>query len=104
MGCVYQRGNVWWIKFLDACGEPQYRATKAATKAEARKLLQEKEVQVNRQELGLEPLALNPEGWTLAQLMQWWLDTYSVHMPAHSRFTRPLLLLEAIPEFHCARD
>jgi len=85
MGCVYRRGKVWWIKFQGACGEPEYRATKAATKAEAKKLLQEKEVQVNRQELGLAPLALNPEGWTLAQLMQWWLDTYSVHMPAHKR-------------------
>ena len=85
MGCVYKRGKMWWIKYLDANGEPQYRSTKAATKAEAKRLLQEKEVLVNRQELGLAPLALNPEGWTLAQLMQWWLDTYSVHMPAHKR-------------------
>ena len=36
MGCVYQRGKIWWIKFQDANGEPQYRGTKAATKAEAR--------------------------------------------------------------------
>jgi len=85
MGCVYQRGKIWWIKFQDANGEPQYRGTTAATKAEARKLLHEKEVQVGRQELGLAPLTLNPEGWTLAQLMRWWLDTYSVHMPAHKR-------------------
>jgi hypothetical protein len=42
-------------------------------------------VQVKRQELGLAPLTLNPEGWTLAQLMQWWLETYSVYMPAHNR-------------------
>src|SRR2546428_7560754 len=85
MGCVYQRGKIWWIKFQDANGEPQYGGPTGATKAEARKLLHEKEVQVGRQELGLAPLTLNPEGWTLAQLMRWWLDTYSVHMPAHKR-------------------
>ena len=85
MGCVYQRGKVWWIKYQDANGEPQYRSTTAATKAEAKKLVHEKEVEVNRQELGLAPLSLNPEGWTLAQLMRWWLDTYSIHMPAHKK-------------------
>ncbi len=38
---------------------------------------------VDRQRLGLAPRSLNPEGWTVADLMRWWLDTYSRHPRVH---------------------
>ena len=85
MGSVFKRGRVWWLKYKDAAGEWMPEATKAATKAEAKALLHEIERRVERQRLGLEPLSVNPEGWTVADLMQWWLDTYSRHSPSHDR-------------------
>jgi integrase len=85
MGSVFKRGRVWWLKYKDAVGEWTPEATKAATKAEAKALLHEIERRVERQRLGLEPLSVNPEGWTVADLMQWWLDTYSRHSPSHDR-------------------
>jgi integrase len=75
MGSVYKRGRTWWLKYKDATGEWTPEATKAVSKAEARALLHEIERRVERQRLGLEPLSLNPDAWTVAELMQWWLDT-----------------------------
>ncbi len=61
MGCVYQRGAVWWIKYKGVGGEDRYESTPARTKAEARVLLREIEERVFRQVRGLAPLTLNPE-------------------------------------------
>jgi len=85
MGSVYKRGRTWWLKYKDAAGVWKPEATRAATKTEAKALLHEIERRVERQRLGLEPLSLNPEGWTVADLMQWWLDTYSRHSPSHEK-------------------
>jgi integrase len=85
MGCAYQRGRVWWIKFQDANGEPAYDPTPARTKAEAKALLREIEERVFRQRKGLEPRTLNPEGWTVADLMKWWLENYSSQSESHER-------------------
>ncbi len=85
MGCAYQRGRVWWIKFQDANGEPAYDPTPARTKAEAKALLREIEERVFRQRKGLEPRTLNPEGWTVADLMKWWLENYSSQSESHDR-------------------
>ncbi len=85
MGSVYKRGRTWWLKYKDAVGEWTPEATKAITKAEAKALLREIERRVERQRLGLEPISTNPEGWTLADLMLWWLDTYSCHSPSHDK-------------------
>jgi len=38
---------------------------------------------VERQRLGLAPMSLNPDKLTVADLMRWWLDTYSSHQDAH---------------------
>lgn len=83
MGSVHKRGRTWWLKYKDAAGEWTPEATKAATKAEAKALLHEIERRVERQRLGLEPLHMNPEGWTVAVLMGWWLETYSRPSPSH---------------------
>jgi len=74
---------VWWVKYQDAAGEPKYEATPARTAAEAKVLLRELEERVFRQRRGLEPATLNPEGWTVGDLMRWWLDQYSTRSSAH---------------------
>ncbi|HET9596480.1 MAG TPA: site-specific integrase, partial [Anaeromyxobacteraceae bacterium] len=83
MGCAYRRGRVWWVKYQDVAGEPCYEATPARTAAEAKALLRELEERVFRQRRGLEPATLNPEGWTVADLMRWWLEQYSSRSPGH---------------------
>jgi integrase len=85
IGSVYKRGRTWWLKYKDATGTWKPEATKAATKTEAKALLHEIERRVERQRRGLEPLSLNPDGWTVADLMRWWLETYSRHSPSHER-------------------
>lgn len=85
MGCTYQRGRVWWIKYRGTTGEAQYEATPARTRAEAKPLLREIEERVYRQVRGLLPLTMNPEGWTVAGLMRWWLETYSSQCKSHAK-------------------
>ncbi|ABS24822.1 AlpA family transcriptional regulator [Anaeromyxobacter sp. Fw109-5] len=85
MGSVYKRGRTGWLKYKDATGTLKPEATKAATKTEAKALLHEIERRVERQRLGPEPISLNPEGWTVGDLLQWWLDTYSHHSPSHEK-------------------
>src|SRR5512140_319231 len=85
MGRVYRRGRTWRLKYKDAAGAWKPEPTKAATKTEAKALLHEVERRIERQRFGLEPLSLNPDGWTVADLMQWWLDKYSRHSPSHEK-------------------
>src|SRR5512138_3806822 len=83
MGTVFPYKGRWRFKFKDADGEWRTVTSKAATKAETRSELHEKELEVERQVLGLAPRSVNPERWTVADLMRWWLDTYSRHQAAH---------------------
>ena len=76
MGTVFAYKSGWRFKFKDAAGAWRTITSKAVTKAEARSELHEKELEVERQCLGLAPRAVNPERWTVADLMRWWLDTY----------------------------
>ena len=72
------------LQVPDAAGEWRTVTSKAATRAEARSELHEKELEVERQQLGLAPRSINPEHWTVADLMRWWLETYSRHHAAHA--------------------
>ncbi len=83
MGSVFAYKQGWRFKYRDAAGAWQTVTSKARTKVEARSELHEKELEVERQRLGLAPRSLNPEHWTVADLMRWWLDTYSRHHAAH---------------------
>ncbi len=83
MGTVFPYKGRWRFKFKDAAGDWRTVTSKARTKVEARSEMQEKELEVERQNLGLAPRAINPERWTVADLMRWWLDTYSRHHAAH---------------------
>src|SRR5919108_984270 len=85
MGSVFFAENAWRFKYKDAAGEWQTVTTKAETKAQAKVLMREKELEAERQRLGLAPVTLNPNGWTVADLMQWWLHEYSRHQEAHDK-------------------
>jgi len=87
MGCVYRRGRVWWIKYQDSNDEAAYEATPARTKSQAKELLREVEERAFRERRGLEPRTLNPEGWTVADLMNWWLTNYSANSESHASNT-----------------
>jgi len=52
-------------------------SSSAQTKAQARRLAQDYERGCERQRLGLDPLPPVDGGGTLAELLQWWLDTFS---------------------------
>ncbi|HET9597729.1 MAG TPA: tyrosine-type recombinase/integrase [Anaeromyxobacteraceae bacterium] len=84
MGTVFPYKRRWRFKFKDADGEWRTVTSKALTKAEARSELHEKELEVERQNLGLAPRSVNPGRWTVADLMRWWLDTYRRHHAAHA--------------------
>ena len=85
MGTVYPYKQGWRFKYKDGGGSWQTVTTKAETKAQAKAEMKEKELEAERQRLGLVPLSLNPEGWTVADLMAWWLDSYSIHKESHAR-------------------
>jgi len=83
VGTVFEYKGGWRFKYKDAAGVWQTVTSKARTKAAARAEMQEKELEAERQRLGLAPTSLNPDKLTVAGLMRWWLDTYSSHQEAH---------------------
>src|SRR5689334_23423377 len=85
MASAYKRGNRWWIRYRDAHGRWRSEACSAATKTEARDLAGEEERKCERQRRGLEPLPDPDGGGTLADLFDWWLDTYSKPRTSHVR-------------------
>jgi hypothetical protein len=85
VGTVFAYRGGWRFKFKDATDTWVTITSKAATKAQARSELQEKEIEVERQRLGLAPRTVNPERWTVADLLRWWLDEYSRHLASHDR-------------------
>ncbi len=85
MASVFQRGGRWYLKYRDASGRWARHVSTAETKTAARRLAAELERRAERQRLGLEQLVPEDGGGTLAELLQWWLDTYSKGRPAHGR-------------------
>ena len=85
MGSVFFAANAWRFKYKDATGRWQTVTTKVENKAEAKVLMREKECEAERQRLGLAPLSLNPNGWTVGDLVQWWLDTYGRNRESHEK-------------------
>ncbi len=83
MASVYQKAGKFYMRVKDHNGQWRDRVTKARTKTEARRLAEDVERKAERQRLGLEELPPEDGGGTLAELLRWWLDTYSVSAPAH---------------------
>ena len=85
MASVYKRGNKWYLRFKDRNGRWRSQASTARTKTEARKLAGELERRSERQRHGLEEPPPEDGGGTLAELLEWWLDTYSNGTTSHGR-------------------
>ena len=84
---IEKRKDGLYLRFKDIGGRWRYSKTTATTQDEAKSLLRGVERGIERQRLGLEPIDRNPLGWTVADLMGWWLRTYSKASPAHDRNT-----------------
>ncbi len=103
MASVYEKAGKWYLRFKDAGGRWRDKVTQARTKTEARRLADELARKAERQRLGLEERLPEDGGGTLAELLQWWLETCSVNSPSHasnvSQITRHLLpsSLAALP-------
>jgi integrase len=87
MAYVYKRGDKWYVGFRDNRGRWRAKATSARSKTEAKRLADELGFNHERQRLGLEPLPSSDGGGTLAELLRWWLKTYSAKSPSHDRNT-----------------
>jgi integrase len=80
MASVLKRGGVWYAKWTDASGKRRREPTQAASKAEARALAAELEVEARRRRSllqrarnGLPPRPEDLAG-SLAELCTWWLE------------------------------
>jgi len=85
MASVIQRKGSWYLKWKGVDGQWCRAVSAAKTKAEARRLADDMERKAERVRLGLEALPAEQGGWTFAELMEWWLATYSAGSPSHSR-------------------
>src|SRR5580704_15687694 len=85
MASVAFRGNRWYVKYRDHRGAWVRRASTARNKTEARRLADDMERQCERQRLGLEAHPDETGGGLLRELLDWWLQTYSVRLASHAR-------------------
>src|SRR4051794_23557679 len=85
MASVYEHRGKWYLRFRDHRGKWRSKATSAESKTEARRMAQELGIRHERQRFGLEARPPEDGGGTLAELMKWWLETYSSKTPSHDR-------------------
>jgi integrase len=85
MASVHQRGDTWYLRYKDGRGHWRSIASSARTKTEAKRMVGELEMQAERQRLGLEMLPPEDDGGTVAELFEWWLETYVKNTPSYQR-------------------
>jgi len=85
MASVYEKAGKWYLHYKDARGKWRDKVSTARTKTEARRIASDIERRCERQRLGLDPLPVEDGGGTFAELMRWWLVTYSQGTPSHAR-------------------
>jgi len=83
MGVLLKDGR-YILRWTNGIGKRAWLTSKAETKTEAKRLLRDLQRQAERQRLGLEPLPTEDGGGTVAELLQWWLDTISQGSPSHA--------------------
>ena len=71
MGSVYQRGKQWVIMWKGVSGTWHEKRTKCVTKAEAKLLLKEVEISVERQLLGVEATPTRRAHESFGELLDW---------------------------------
>lgn len=70
---VTKRGTSWQLDYYDEHGERRRISVDAPTKEQAKRMLGEIKLDVARRKQGLEVIAPNPLGLTVADLAAWWL-------------------------------
>ncbi len=85
MTSVFQKAGRWYLRVKDGGGIWRKIPSSARTKTEARRMAEEYGRRSERQRLGLEALPPEDGGGTLAELLKWWLDSYSRGTPSHER-------------------
>src|SRR5258707_15391110 len=83
MASVFQRVGRWYLRVKDERGVWRKIPSSARTKTEARRFAEDFERRCERQRLGLDPLPPKDGGGTLAELLTWWLVTYSAGSCSH---------------------
>ncbi len=81
----YLKDDVWYLSARGGDGKWKRFRSDAKMKTEAKRLEQELRMKLERQRLGLEPLALENGGGTLGDLVKWWLETHSPSQANHER-------------------
>lgn len=71
---IKKRGTSWQLDYYDEHGERRRVSVQAPTKEQANRMLAEIKLDVSRRKSGLEAIAPNPQGLTVADLATWWLD------------------------------
>ena len=101
MASVFLQRGVWYLSLKSGAGAWVKVRTAATTKTEARRLLLEADRKAERERLGLDPLAPEDGGGTVAELIAWWLENVmagkSSHGTEESRVRVHLLKSELAP-------
>jgi integrase len=84
MASPYLKRGTWYLRWKDEAGRWRAKACRARTKAEARQLQAQLERRAERVRLGVEVGVPEDGGGTLAELLRWWLVTYSKPLASHT--------------------
>lgn len=80
---VNKRGDGWQLDYYDEHGERRRVTVPAPTKEQAKRMLGEIKLDVSRRKQGLEAIAPNPLGLTVADLAAWWLSGPATKLAKH---------------------
>ncbi len=83
MASPYPKDGKWYLRWKDEAGHWRGKVSTARTKAEARQLQAQLERKAEHVRLGVEPPLPEDGGGSLAELLRWWLDTYSKPLASH---------------------
>ncbi len=80
MASVFQRYDVWFVKWKDGAGQWKSQRTTCQTKAEAKRFARDLETKAERQRAGLEALPEASRFKTFGDLLDWWLAEYGAKL------------------------
>ena len=76
--------GIWLARWVDASGVRRSRAAVPNTRAAAKGLAEELQLNARRQQEGLAPRLPRDGGGTVASLLEWWLESYSRRLASHT--------------------
>ena len=76
--------GIWLARWVDASGVRRSRAAVPNTRAAAKALAEELQLNARRQQEGLAPRLPRDGGGTVASLLEWWLESYSRRLASHA--------------------